>query len=1087
MPVPADLDAQPRGRTELMPAPTIYDVQLDDSVPLPGAPLDTVNPDGTHTTTKGSGDPYYLGFVGANYYPPAGERIDPKLLSEVRLKPADGRPEPTSYAFVMFQQRITQARLEELKSLGCRVLSLHPYYTVKVALPPQQIDVVASLPYVRWIGSPRSLQKVHPHLIEAMDKVPAGGTIDLIVNLYESDVCAATTRELIARAEHVEPSNTTPTVVDDERSAAFRLHANGWQQKALEALGVQIVEYTESNTVVAFIVRAPTAAVEMLADLDFVQFVEEQPTVSTLHDESTPLINSDSARYYSNGGTNSVVTAGEIDSGISYTHYDITTHCNMLGWDFTGGANGPWSDTCPHGTHVCGTITGNGYVNPAVRGNAPGLGWGGAGRFFNGKIFNGCTGSVTLANVFSVFRNAQWDGASWTPKPMVINNSWGGGGGAWVGSEYESRIIDDEVYYQHQMYIFAAGNGGAVSTVSQEASAKNAFAVGSIDDYAAFGSFPGNLSWFSSQGPMANGRWKPNICAPGDSITSCLAGSTTGYMVDQGTSMATPHVTGVAAQLCDSKSWMRYNPPAIAATLMATAVTRGSNPIYSYTTPGLNQYGAGRIDAFLGDFGTNQTSWYNWYFDLNAGQGTYADFNVAAGATRVVVCMTWNEQSVSAGASQATINDWDLYIDQEPFAAGYNTGEFTGGLSSYDNTEIRYIENPGAGNYRWKISPYNATTNAHFSVTVFQVYGPTHATADLTLSQSAYYVQPGQPVTITASLYNPGYLASATWLWSQGGSYLNDSYKYLNDGPFADQMGNFSGGAKVTLGNILANNTRTAYFQPIWWYEGVNPFQVWSYQDNASGDYEYAYVVVDGTAPTAVGGLNSQTHLVNTWSCDNAITEQWSPSADNLSGVYGYSVAWDYSPSTDPDGYVDTYSTVWYDTLPDGGPFYFHVRAIDYCGNAGPTTSVGPYYVNTTAISTYCTAKLNSVFCTPYMDFISRASVNGPDNFHIRAHNIVNNKTGLLFWGLTSNNAPFQGGFKCVGDPVRRTPVTGSGGTPTGNNCTGNYDYYWTQAYQASQGLTEGTWVYCQYWYRDPQSSSTTGLTDAVQFLICRQ
>jgi hypothetical protein len=1084
--VPTDLEQQPRTRNVLGATPPAIDVQLSDEVPLPGNAVETTSAEGVLGLQKGSGDPYYLGFVGSSYYPPPGERIDPKLISEVRLEPTDGRPAPTSYAFVMFSKRITDARLDELRAIGCRVLSTHPYYAVKVALPPRQIETVAALPYVRWIGSPRSVQKVHPHLIDSIGTAPVGESIGLIVNLYESDKCAATTEELIARAEQVEPGNTTPHAVDDLRSAAFRMHSNGWQQRALEALGVTVDQYTESNTVFAFTVHAPAAAVEMLASLDFVQFIEEQPTAQTMHDESTPLINSDSARNYTTGGVNTVVTAGEIDSGISYTHYDLTTHCNMIGWDFSGSAGGAFDDTCPHGTHVCGTITGNGYWNPANTGNAPGLGWGGTGRFFNAKIFNGCNGGVNLANVFNVFRNGQYDGGgAFTPKPMVINNSWGGGGAAWVGSEYECRIIDDEVFWQRQMYIFAAGNGGGVSTVSQEAGAKNAFAVGAVDDYAAFGSFPGNRSWFSSQGPMSNSRWKPNVCAPGDSITSLLAGSNTGYVAYGGTSMATPHVTGVAAQMCDANWWMRYNPPAIASTLMATAVTRGSQPIYNQYNSDLNLYGAGRIDAWLADYGTTQTGWSNWAFDLNAGQGTYADFYVSPGTTRVVICMNWNEQAVSAGASQATINDWDLYIDQEPFTVPLNSGEFTGGTSSYDNTEIRYIENPGVGNYRWKIHPYNATSTGHFGVTVYFVAGPIHPTADVSLTQSAYYVQPNQAVTMTASVYNAGYLSSGTYVTSSGGSYLYDSYKYLNDGAFADQYYNFSGGTTVTLGNILSNNTRTAYFAPVWQYEGYYPFYASAYNDNGSSDYDVAYVLVDGTAPSAPGPVSSPTHLVNTWSCDSTIQTDWSASSDNLSGVLGYSVQWDYSPVADPDMYLDTYGQSWVDYLPDGGPFYFHVRAVDYSGNWGPSSSSGPYYINTAAISTYCTAKVNSLFCTPYMDYVSRASTNGPDNFHLRAHNIINNKSGLMFWGLTSLNAPFQGGFKCVADPVKRTPVQSSGGG-AGNNCNGSYDFFWSQSYQAAQGLGEGNWVYAQFWYRDPQSPSTTGLTDAVQFLICR-
>ena len=1079
---PAGLDVRetpPKlGRDGGSPAP--IDVALDDAVPLPG--------DGPDKGT--GGDPYYLGFAGGPYYPPDGERVDPLLVSQVQLHPTDGRPAPTSYAFVMFSKRITEAREKRLEALGCRILGVHPWYTLKVALPPHQIDNVAALPFVRWIGAPRDWQKVHPHLVDVAGSQPDGVPLEMIVNVYESDLCDATTREKITDGEQLDV-HATVTPAADDRNAAYLVHSNGWQQAALEGMGLEVIQYVESGSVRAFRVRAPAQAIEPVAALDFVAFVEELPEAQPSHDESMPMIYSDAVRQSANGGTSQTVTAGIVDSGISTGHSDLYYHLNGWGWDFSGSGTGAWYDGCGHGTHVTGTITGDGTSNPALRGGAPGLGWGANGRFFNAKIFMGCgSQSVDLASVLSVMRSAVNDGGGgYTPRPMVINNSWGGGGSAWIGSEYNCRLIDDEVFGQRQLYVFAAGNEYNASTISQEAGAKNSFAVGSVDDYYYPGSTaPGNRSSFSSQGPMGDSRWKPNVCAPGDSVRSLLANTWSSYTNKSGTSMATPHVTGVAAQLCDNYSWLRYQPNRIASLLMATAVTRNSDPIYTQSTPGLNAYGAGRIDAWLANYGSYQTGWTNWGFDLGSGQGTYADFYVPVGTTRTVVCMTWHEGAASAGASKATNNDWDLYIDQEPFDPNLNVGEFTAGLSSFNNTEIRYIENPTPGNYRWKIHPYNATSTGHFSVTVYGLSGPVHPAADLSLYQSAYYTQPGVPVSIDAAVYNPGYLASDTWIdaYNNSGVALWGAYKYLNDGAYADMTGNVSGGWRMTLGDILSYNTRIGTFQPVWYSEGFKSFAVSSHTDNGAGETETAYVTVDGTPPSAVGTPTSTTHTPGAWSCDNNATVVWGPATDALTGV-GYSYVFDQSASTVPDGWIDTYSTSASGFLAtSSSPYWFHVRAVDYAGNLGPTAHAGPYYVNSTSVANYCAGKLNSQGCLPYMSWAGQASVNGPDDFHLYGYSVLNKKTGLLFWGRNYTSQPFQGGTKCVANPVMRTGSLGTGGSPSGTDCTGVLDFHWTQAYSAAHGVAEGDWIYCQFWYRDPQSPSHTGLTDALQFLICR-
>ena len=135
---------------------------------------------------------------------------------------------------------------------------------------------------------------------------------------------------------------------------------------------------------------------------------------------------------------------------------------------------------------------------------------------------------------------------------------------------------------------------------------------------------------------------------------------------------------------------------------------------------------------------------------------------------------------------------------------------------------------------------------------------------------------------------------------------------------------------------------------------------------------------------------------------------------------------------------------------------------------------------------TYCTAKLNSQGCAPFVAFAGIPGVSDPDPFEVGAVQVINNKNGILFYGLAPNNLPFQGGFLCVQPPIKRTPVQSSGGNPPPNDCSGTFSFNFNAQIQggADPGLVPGTSVYDQYWYRDPQSPSTTGLTDAVGFDI---
>ena len=124
--------------------------ELDDAVPLPGRAVVSPGPDGDAVVSAAEGDPYFLSFAGAALYPPANEHVDPALVRAASDALSAGRKE--TYAFVMFNKRMTPARVAALEALGIQTLSFHPHYCLKVKIPVLSIDACSALDFVRWVG-----------------------------------------------------------------------------------------------------------------------------------------------------------------------------------------------------------------------------------------------------------------------------------------------------------------------------------------------------------------------------------------------------------------------------------------------------------------------------------------------------------------------------------------------------------------------------------------------------------------------------------------------------------------------------------------------------------------------------------------------------------------------------------------------------------------------------------------------------------------------------------------------------------------------------------------------------------------------
>ena len=292
----------------------------------------------------------------------------------------------------------------------------------------------------------------------------------------------------------------------------------------------EIVDYAEPN----YIVRAT--------------YAPNDPYYS--HQWGIPAIKADKAWDIEKG--NKSVKIAIVDTGIDYTHEDIASNYVSGGYDWVNGDTDPLDDN-GHGTHCAG-------IAAAVIDNGTGI-----------------AGVAQVSIMAEKVLNSYGYGSNWNVARGIVHATKSGANviSMSLGSSSFSRILQKACLYAWRkgcILVAAAGNDG-VRSIDYPARFKTVICVGSIDQ-------SNSRSSFSNYGPQME------LVAPGEHILSTYPGNM--YVYKSGTSMATPHVAGVAALVWSHNPTLRNRDVRI--ILARTADDLG-------TLGWDEEYGFGRVDA----------------------------------------------------------------------------------------------------------------------------------------------------------------------------------------------------------------------------------------------------------------------------------------------------------------------------------------------------------------------------------------------------------------------------------------------------------------------------------------------------------
>lgn len=441
---------------------------------------------------------------------------------------ADGQ----AYYLVQFHGPVEQVWTQQVETLGGQVLGYVPENTHVVRMQPEQAANVATLQAVRWVGPYLPAYKLSPALLAQS----AG-------------------------------------VAQDEQAEFYAVAFPGVGSTALtsflQAQGATIQESTSSDLGLLFRLRAPLRSVAAIAQYPDVSWIEPYIMPTVTNDAARKIIGGEAAwRDFGYFGAGQIVAIS--DSGLSVQGQLTSDFGNRLLRAFalsemnlsspSCSAKTTFTDLNGHGTHVAGLVLGNGArsgSNPASHlytsshaGVAP-----------EAQLVFMALNTDGSGGIQCVDLNGDFLAKGYNEGARISSNSWGTNDRGGYGQL--SSLVDDYIWH-HKDYLvlYAGGNAGpGPQTVGSPGTAKNVLTVGASEnnrlDQGNESDNPDTMADFSSRGPTADGRLKPEVVAPGTWILSVKAAQApigsfwapfnNDYAFMGGTSMATPLTAGGAA------------------------------------------------------------------------------------------------------------------------------------------------------------------------------------------------------------------------------------------------------------------------------------------------------------------------------------------------------------------------------------------------------------------------------------------------------------------------------------------------------------------------------------------------------------
>ena len=294
------------------------------------------------------------------------------------------------------------------------------------------------------------------------------------------------------------------------------------------------------------------------------------------------------------GLTGKGVTVAVLDTGVDTSHPDLAGRVSVTR-SFIEGED--VADRNGHGTHVTSTVGGSGAASDGKeKGVAPDA------DLAVGKVLSD-QGAGSESQIIA--------GMEWAARDVhakVVSMSLGSTEPS-DGSDPMAQAVDTLSAETGALFVVAAGNTGAPSSIGSPGAAGSALTVGAVDagDQAAY---------FTSAGPRyGDNALKPDLSAPGVDILAARSGLTGGsgyYTSMSGTSMATPHVAGVAALLAqEHPDWTGTQ---LKDALMSTSAQLGASAY---------ELGAGRVsvpaavEAGVTATGSADLGFCSWPYDAN--------------------------------------------------------------------------------------------------------------------------------------------------------------------------------------------------------------------------------------------------------------------------------------------------------------------------------------------------------------------------------------------------------------------------------------------------------------------------------------